>query len=118
MSRKTTQENHALMKPTDQEISRSSISLSALLSRLPNWALVPSLVGVFGLLLADLALADPLPIVDEAALLWALVSGMKVLGARRKARRSPDDAIEVDFDDELDVSNRPAPGQPLHVPQS
>lgn len=105
------------MRATDQQISRSDISVKALLSKLPNWVLVPTMVGVFGLLLTDLAVADPLPFVDEAALLWALVSGMKVLGTRRRAREEGAEISELDIGEEFEPEQRPAPGQPLHVPQ-
>lgn len=117
MSTNKKQKNQALVNAANQQISRSDISFSALLSKLPNWALVPTMVGVFGLLLTDLAVADPLPFVDEAALLWALVSGMKVLGTRRRARRDVGKPPELDVVGEVELDHQPAPGQPLHVPQ-
>jgi len=62
-----------------------------LIRRLPTTVLVPGVVVTFAALLADLMIADPLPIVDEATLLWGLVQGMRVLGERRRAKK---DALE------------------------
>lgn len=123
-------QSRAIMKIAEARLGASGISLAGILSKLPNWALVPTMVGLFGLLVTDAVVVDPLPFVDEAAMLWALVSGMRVLGARRKVAKDAAalesdelealelrvleqeaidaDAIDIDF--ELD---RPAPGQPL-----
>jgi hypothetical protein len=123
-------QSRAIMKIAEARLGASGISLAGILSKLPNWALIPTMVGVFGLLVTDTVIADPLPFVDEAAMLWALVSGIRVLGARRKVAKDAaalddaelealelrvleQEAIDVDavdIDLELD---RPAPGQPL-----
>lgn len=122
--------SRAIMKIAEARLGASGISLAGILSKLPNWALIPTMVGLFGLLVTDSIVVDPLPFVDEAAMLWALVSGMRVLGARRKAAKDAaaldDEALDalelrvleqeaidadaIDIDLELD---RPAPGQPL-----
>jgi len=124
--------DRAIMKLAESQLrnGKSGFSMAGVLSKLPNWALVPTLVGVFGLLVTDAVIADPLPFVDEAAMLWALVSGMRVLGARRRIakdaqalddvelaelelRVSESDAIDAEaYDIDLD-EDRPAPGQPL-----
>jgi len=67
---------------------------STFLGGLPTWLLAPAVVGIFALLLANLIVVDPLPFVDEAAMILALVQGLRALAARRRH----------------DVSSRP--GQP------
>lgn len=69
-------------------------SATDLIRRLPNAVLVPGLILVFGALIADLAIADPLPLVDEATMLWGLVQGLRVLGERRRAKRGRADPEE------------------------
>jgi hypothetical protein len=63
-------------------------SFVGVLRRLPNAVLIPGVMVVFGALLADLAIADPLPVLDEGLLLWTLAQGLRVLGERRKAARA------------------------------
>ena len=83
-------------------LAKQGFSLAALFEKLPKWALVPSLVTIFGLLVVDLAITDPLPIVDEAALIWALISGLKVLRNRRQIEKEIS-ALENDPDVIMDV---------------
>jgi hypothetical protein len=101
----------------------AGFSLRGILEKLPSWALVPLTVVVFGLLLTDAAVADPVPFVDEAALFYALLTSMKVLGARRKAakeiaaiERGDESVFDVDFDG-VDGSVL-APGQPRPLPSA
>jgi hypothetical protein len=123
-------QSRAIMKIAEARLGASGISLAGILSKMPNWALIPSMVGLFGLLVTDTMIVDPLPFVDEAAMLWALLSGMRVLLARRKAAKEAEaldgdelealelrvleqEAIDVEaVDIDLDF-DRPAPGQPL-----
>jgi hypothetical protein len=73
-------------------------SVKNLIRRMPNYLLVPGLVGLFALLLADMAIADPLPVIDEAAIFWLLMNGLKVFGERRKTKTEP-----LLLEDDLDV---------------
>jgi hypothetical protein len=77
------------------------MSVAELIRRLPSGVLVTGAVLLFGTLVADLVIADPLPIVDEAALLWGLVQSLRILSERRRARRtameqSPDEGVVAD----------------------
>ena len=110
MSRTHDTKTRALSKTDETGLSSSGVSVTAVLAKLPNWALVPTMVVLFALLLTDVAVADPLPFVDEAALLWALMSGMKVLSARRRLARESREVLSSE------VEPTPAPGQPLRVP--
>ena len=82
----------------------SGFSFKGLLDKLPNWALVPLTIVIFGLLITDTAIADPIPFVDEAALFYALISSMRVLGSRRKQGKELEGCEEpesvIDFDPE------------------
>lgn len=94
----------------------TGFSVVGIMRRLPNVVLVPGVIALFALLLTDLAVADPLPIVDEAAIFWAMINGLKVIGERRKASK-----LASRLDPELEVvadvmpEPVPAPGQPLAV---
>lgn len=90
------------------------LSLIGIMRRLPNLILVPGTIALFGLLLTDLAIADPVPVIDEAAIFWTMITGLKVLGERRKARKLDNDVI----DEPIVVADvmpeaAMAPGQPL-----
>lgn len=43
---------------------------------------------MFGLLVANLAIPDPVPVLDEAAMMWGLFQGLRTLSERRKAARA------------------------------
>ena len=101
-----------------QRESSRLLEVKGVLDQLPTWALAPLMVIVFGLLMADIAVTDPIPVIDEAALLWALVSGMRTLGVRRKsARVARDEVPGLQRQVVADVEARrvAAPGQPLTV---
>ena len=85
------------------------LSLQSLLHKLPSWALIPLTVALFALLLTDSAIVDPLPFVDEAALLYAFLSGMKVLASRRRSRAASE---ETTADPAAPSRLALAPGQP------
>ncbi len=113
MSNHKKRNTHALSRAPENKLSGANISVAGLLEKLPNWALVPVMVVVFGLLITDLAVIDPLPFVDEAALLWALMSGMRVLGARRQPAKGEEAA-----EPEIVVCAAPLPSgpeKPLYV---
>lgn len=122
MTTKKEQKIQALSQAIESQAKDAGISLKGLLEKLPNWALLPVTVGLFALLLTDTAIADPLPFVDEAALFYAFINSLRVLGGRRKAKRLAaqleaesleDDDIIIDVDEPRlrDIS---APGQPLY----
>jgi hypothetical protein len=103
----------------------AGFSLKGVLDKLPNWALVPGTIILFGLLLTDTVIADPIPFVDEAALLYAFMSGLRVLGTRRKQKRElaqleagilEDTDIVIDVEEFEPRSRITAPGQPLAIP--
>ena len=108
MSEENTQKStQALAKAAETQMTKAGISLTSILEKLPSWALVPVIVALFALLMTDVAVADPLPFVDEAALLWALVSGMKVLGGRRKKGREQTPGEDLEPDVVADVMPEP-----------
>lgn len=111
MSESKNQKIQELSQALTTTAQASSLSLKGLLEKLPNWALLPLTVVLFGLLLADTAIPDPVPLVDEAALFYALISSMRVLGGRRKAAR----AAAADLDEPeivIDVEAEPLPARP------
>jgi hypothetical protein len=67
--------------PTAATGSARHRGTTALLRRLPRWFLWPLLGLLAGLLAVDLVVADPLPLVDEAALVWALAEIWRALRA-------------------------------------
>lgn len=107
-------EEKSLTKTEFQDRKPSNFSMMTLFEKLPNWLLVPTVVTIFGLLLTDVVITDPLPFVDEAALFWAMLSGMRVLSQRRKLKRleSGAEPIEAEYRANPDSS----PGQPKTLP--
>ena len=102
----------------DLATSEGGFSVMSLLRRLPNIALIPGLVGLFALLLVDLAVADPIPFVDEAAIFYLLVNSLRVLGERRKALRATstegDPEVVADVYPEMTtVTNEPISASPM-----
>ncbi len=100
-----TSENQAITPVSPSGTLASAPAWYDIIRRLPTWALLPSLLAVFAFLLADIAVADPLPFLDEGALMLILVQGLRSLGERRAAARELREA-------EREVA---AIGQPLHT---
>lgn len=91
-STKNRQQALAERGETSTERAKGGPSAIAVIRRLPTAVLLPGVVVLFAALVTDLVVADPLPLVDEATLLWGLVQGMRVLGERRRERRQAREA--------------------------
>jgi hypothetical protein len=92
----------------------TELSVIGVMRRLPNLVLVPGVVALFALLLTDLAVADPLPVIDEAAIFWTMINGLKVIIERRRARKLVDREVrEPEVVADVVPEHVSAPGQPL-----
>ncbi len=52
--------------------------------------------GAFGLFLLDGMIPDPIPLVDEAALLYVTICGLKEIVAQRNPTTSVDTSVRVE----------------------
>ncbi len=96
-------------------VADTGFSVIGLLRRLPNFVMIPGLIGLFALLLTDLAVADPVPFLDEAAIFYLFASGLKVMGERKKARKA---LAQAEPESVADVYPEPTTSreQPMSVP--